>query len=122
MRHQPASLHDSAPQHASNILVAVVTDRRALGELAGAQQSAAVALDLPFHRLDAGALVRAVAERLALRAAAAAPPIGFAGDQLHQHRLASTDLGLAAHDVPPPASVASQASPQALASSRTRRM
>src|SRR5262245_5610430 len=53
----------------------VVADRRLPGLLAGAQERAPIALHVPFHRLDAGALVRAVAERLALGAAAAAPPV-----------------------------------------------
>src|SRR5437870_5567460 len=102
--------------------MAVVADRRRLGALAGTQQRPAVALGGPFQGLDAGALVRAIAERVRLRAAAAAPPIGLAGDQFDQHRLTAADLGFAAHAPIPPASVASQASPQALASSRTRKI
>src|SRR5262244_672512 len=99
----------------------VVADRRLLGLLAGAQERAAIALHLPFHRLDAGAFVRAVAERLALRAAAAAPPVGLAGDELHQRRLEMPLPRFAAHwfTPTPPASVASHASPQAFANSRT---
>src|SRR5580704_1227381 len=101
--------------------MAVIADWRRLGAFAGAQQGASVALDLPFQRFDARALVRAVAEWLALRAPAPAPPIGLAGDKLDQDRLAAADFWFAAHGAPPPpASVASQASPQALASSRTR--
>src|SRR5262245_38614607 len=100
----------------------VVADRRLAGLLARAQEGAAVALDRPLHGLDAGALVRAVAERLALRAPAAAPPVRLAGDQLYQDRLVIPLARLATHVVAPPASVASHASPQAFASSRTRRM
>src|SRR5579862_8557576 len=103
--------------------MAIVANRRGLRALAGAQQRAPIALDLPLQRLDAGALVRTIAERLALRAPATAPPIGLTRDELHQDRLAAADFRFAAHVAPPPpASVASQASPQALASSRTRRM
>src|ERR1700722_3177359 len=110
-------------EKASQLQMAVVTNRRSLRTFAGAQQSSAVALDLPLQRLDAGALVRAIAERLALRAPAAAPPIGLAGDELDEDRLAAADFRFAAHVAPPPpASVARQASPQALASSRTRRI
>src|SRR3954453_4662627 len=106
----------------SQLLVAAVADRRRLRALAGAQQRAAIAFHLPLQRLDAGSFMRAVAERLALRATAAAPPIGLAGHQFPQHRLTAADHGFAAHGFSPPASVASHASPQAFASSRTRRM
>src|SRR5690348_2611076 len=97
----------------------VVADGRLLGLLASAQQGTAVALDRPFHGLDAGALVRAVAERLALRAAAAAPPVGLASYELDQRRLIVAFLRFSAHCVAPPPSVANQASPHDLASSRT---
>ena len=68
--------------------MAVVAERRRLAALARAQERLAIALDLPLQRLDAGALMRAVTERLALRTPAAAPPIGFARNKLDQHRLA----------------------------------
>src|SRR5438270_7034494 len=82
--------------------MAVVADWRRIGALARAQQRPPIALDRPFQRLDAGALVRAIAERLGLRATAAAPPIGLARDQFDQHRLAPADFRLIAHAAPLP--------------------
>src|SRR5262249_60004610 len=99
--------------------VSVVADRRLAGLLARAQERAAVAVDRPLHGLDAGSLVRAVAERLALRATAAAPPIRLAGDQLHQDRLVMPLARLTPH-VTPPASVARHAPPHSFARSRPR--
>src|SRR3954452_11619869 len=100
--------------------MAVIAERRARGALAGAEVHHARALGDPFHRLEPGALVRAVAERLRLGAPAAAPPIGLAFLHAEQQRRAAADLRIA--HAAPPASVASHASPQALASSRTRKM
>src|SRR5262245_34358094 len=91
----PASMVPSSL--ASQVLVAVVADRRRLGALAGAEHHRAVARRLPFQRLEAVALVRAVAERLALRAPATAPPIGFAGDHVDDDRLAPAEFGLTGH-------------------------
>src|SRR5829696_2344405 len=108
--------------HRSQLLMAVVADGRRFGALAGTQQRAAIALHFPLQRLDAGAFMRAVAERLAVGTAAAAPPIGLAGHKFDEHRLTAADHGFAAHGFTPPASVASHASPQAFANSRTRRM
>src|SRR4051812_43254783 len=102
--------------------MSVVANRRLVGLLARAQERAAIAVDCPLHRLDAGALVRPVAERLALRTPAAAPPVRLAGHQLHQDRLVMPLARLATPVVIPPASVASHASPHAFASSRTRRI
>src|SRR6266850_2302409 len=100
--------------------MAVVADRPARGALAGAEIDHAGALGRPLHRLEAGALVRAVAERLRLGTPAAAPPVGFARLDADEQRLPAADFRFA-HCAPPP-SVASHASPQAFASSRTRKM
>src|SRR5947209_20443798 len=100
--------------------MAIVAKRRARAPLAGAEVDHARALGDPFHRLEAGALVRAVAERLRLRTPAAAPPVGLAFLHAQQQRRAASDFG-GAHAAPP-ASVASQASPHAFASSRTRKI
>src|SRR5437762_11677811 len=106
----------------SQVLVAVVAEGRVLGALAGAERHRARARRLPFERLEAVALVRAIAERLALGTPAAAPPVALARDHIDRDRLASADFGglarAIAHDAPP-ASVASHASPQAFASPRT---
>src|SRR5262245_55985828 len=77
--------------------MAVVAERRGLGALAGAEHHRAVARRLPFQRLEAMALVRAVAERLALRAPATAPPVGFASDHVDNDRLAPAEFGLTGH-------------------------
>ena len=79
---------------------------------------------LPLHRPEFRHFVRAVAKRLLLRAAAGTPPIALAGFQRDRNGPPAADFRHCtrfAHAVPPPA-VASHASPQALASSRTRRM
>src|SRR5262245_32471161 len=78
----------------------IVAERRRLRPLAGAELHRAVARCLPFQRLEAGDLVGAVAERLALGAPAAAPPVALARDHLDQDRLASTDLRLLSHSSP----------------------
>src|SRR4051794_3082565 len=91
----------------SQIQMAVVADRGCLRLLAGAQQRPAIALGGPFEGLDAGAFVRAVTERLRLRAAAAAPPVGLACDQFDQPRLATADLGSFRHALPPGSDVLS---------------
>ena len=100
-----------------------------LGALAGAEPHLFVRCRLPFLRPEFGALVRAVAERLRLRAPAGAPPVAFAGHDIDREAAAvrrfqvrSFLLLRSAHVPLPPPSVASHASPHALASSRTRRM
>src|SRR6188768_828638 len=98
----------------------VVADRRAGGAFAGAEVDHAGAVRLPFHRLETGALVRTVAERLRLRAPAAAPPIALTRFDADHQRRPAADFGFA--HAAPPASVASHASPQAFASSRTRKI
>ena len=52
-----------------------VAEGHSFGMLAGAPRDRARFFDLSFERAKAGAFVRAVAERLTLRAAAGAPPI-----------------------------------------------
>src|SRR5215469_8100663 len=79
-------------------------------------------LRLPLDRRKRRALVRAVAERLALRAPARAPPVTLAGLDIDRERGAPADFRLYVHAGAPPASVASHASPHALARSRTRRI
>src|SRR5262245_24488380 len=74
--------------------MAVVADRGLGGALAGAQQRAPGALGGPFDRTKRRALVRAVAERLALRAAARAPPVGLARHQVDLDRHSSADRPL----------------------------
>src|SRR5262245_50458690 len=71
----------------SQLIMTVVAERRRLGALAGAEHHRAGARGGPFHRLERGALVRAVAERLALGAPAAAPPVGLALDYVDGDRL-----------------------------------
>src|ERR1700730_1203519 len=120
----------------SKLLVAAVAHRPVSRALAGAEPGLDRRFRLPFDRREARPLVRAVAERLLLRAPAGAPPVALAGLDIDRQRLASADFRFCAHAaVPcfsadlkgpvknhaPPASVASQASPQALANSRTRR-
>src|SRR5512139_196064 len=57
------------------VVVRAVAERLALSALAVAQPHRGLFLDDERHRLQAGALVRAVAERLRHRAAARAPPV-----------------------------------------------
>src|SRR6266849_3487320 len=104
--------------------MAAVAHRLLVAALASAEPGLLDLLGLPFDRRESRALVRAVAERLLLRAPAGAPPIAFAGLDIDRERLPSADLRFCAHAhaVAPPASVANHASPHALASSRTRRM
>src|SRR5579863_69726 len=101
--------------------MAAVAQRLVLRALAGAEPDFLVRRGLPFLRPEFGALVRAVAEWLRLRASAGAPPIAFAGDDVDGQRPPAADFRLT-HALFPPPSVASHASPQALASSRTRRI
>src|SRR5258707_9775116 len=103
------------------LLVAAV-DGPVAGALAGAEPGARRLIRLPFNRCKRCALVRAVAERLVLRTPAGAPPITLAGLDIDRNRGTSADFWLGIHAPAPPASVASHASPHALASSRTRRM
>src|SRR5215475_2718911 len=81
-------------------LMAIVAEWRRLRSLAGAELHRAVGRRLPFQRLEAGDLVRAVAERLALGAPAAAPPVALARDHLDKDRLASADQRLLSHSFP----------------------
>src|SRR5665811_1451901 len=103
------------------LLVAAVTGRLAGAALAGAEEHLLALRGLELDRREGGHLVRTVAERLRLRAPAGAPPIAFAGLDFDRDRRPPADFRFA-HPAAPPASVASQASPQAFASSRTRRM
>src|SRR5580704_12457178 len=92
------------------------------GALAGAEPDFLGVRRLPFLRAEFASLVRAVAERLRLRASAGAPPVAFAGHDVDRKWPPAADFRNSAHIVFPPPSVASQASPHALASSRTRKM
>src|SRR5262249_51130317 len=107
---------------ASQLLMAAVAHGPIAGALAGAEPGLLRLLRLPLDRRKPRALVRAVAERLALRAPAGAPPVALAGLDVDRERSPSADFRLCIHAGAPPASVASHASPQALASSRTRRI
>src|SRR5262245_23777802 len=107
---------------ALKLLVATVAHGPIPGALAGADPGLLRLLRLPLDRRKPRALVRAVAERLALRAPAGAPPVTLARLDIDRERGAPADFRLCIHAGAPPASVASHASPQALASSRTRRI
>ena len=102
--------------------MAAIAQRLVRGAFAGAEPDFLVGFRLPFLRPEFAALVRAVAERLRLRAPAGAPPVAFAGRDVDRDRTPSADFGPPLSGRVPPASVASQAAPQPLASSRTRRM
>src|SRR5262245_17576174 len=78
----------------------IVAERRRLGSLAGAELHRAITRRPPVQRLEAGDLMGAVAERLALGAPAAAPPVALACDHLDEDRLASADLRLLSHSFP----------------------
>src|SRR5262249_15603367 len=103
---------------ASQLLMAAVAHGPIAGALAGAEPGLLRLLRLPLDRRKPRALVRAVAERLALRA----PPVALAGLDIDREGTPPADFRLCIHAGAPPASVASHASPQALASSRTRRI
>ena len=145
----PYPPHRGRGSHLTARFMAAVAERLVRGLLAGAEPHLLAGFAPSIPAAECGALVRAVAERLRLRPAAGAPPIalaGFdvdrrsaAGRRLHPFRscqflrsahavLRSITSPLApavlrsAHALVPPPAVASQASPQALASSRTRRM
>src|SRR5262249_7622785 len=102
--------------------MATVAHRPVAGALAGAEPRLLRPLRLPLDRRKRPALVRDAAERLALRPPAGAPPVALAGPDIARERSPSADFRLCIHAGAPPASVASHASPQALASSRTRRI
>src|ERR1700758_1502526 len=110
----------------SQPLVAAVAQRLFGRALAGAEPDLLRCGRLELDRREVRHLVRAVAEGLILRTPAGAPPVGLAGLDVDRDRLMSAALGHLAHHVAPagrpPPSVASHASPQALARSRTRRM
>src|SRR5580704_8841692 len=99
-----------------------VAERLVRRALAGAEPDFLVGFRLPFLRPEFASLVRAVAERLRLRAPAGAPPVAFAGRDVDRDRPPAADFRHSAHIFFPPPSVASHASPHALASSRTRKM
>ncbi len=105
-----------------------VAHRLMLRALAGAEPDFLARSRLPFLRTEFGALMRAVAERLRFRAPAGAPPIAFAGhdidraaDAARRFQGRSCCVSAPFSFLPPP-SVASHALPQAIASSRTRKM
>src|SRR5262245_15514453 len=102
--------------------MAAVAHRPVAGAFAGAKPGLLRLLRLPLDRRTRRALLRAVAERLALRPPARAPPVTLAGLDIDRERGAPADFRLCVHAGAPPASVASHASPHALASSRTRRI
>src|SRR5580700_11093658 len=113
--------------------MASVAHRLFGGALAGAEPGFLGLRRLVFDRREGGALVRAVAEWLRFRAPAGAPPIALAAFDIDRHRPPAADFRHLAHvafpfndpfsppaaALLPPPSVASHASPQALASSRT---
>src|SRR5262249_36263740 len=106
-------------------LMAAVAHRLFAGTFAGTEPGFLRLCRFVFDRREGCALVRAVAKRLRLRAPAGTPPIARAGFQFDRDRPPTADLGHCsrfAQSLVPPPSVASHASPQALASSRTRRM
>src|SRR3984893_1015848 len=103
------------------LFVAAVAHRAFAAAFAGAEPDLLRFFCLPLNRPEFRHFVRAVAKRLRLRAAAGTPPIAFAGFDIDRNRRTAADFGHDTHSGPP-AGVASQASPQAFASSRTRRM
>src|SRR5262249_13816224 len=107
---------------ASQLLMAAVAHGPIARALAGAEPGLVRLLRLPLDRRKPRAPVRAVAERLSLPAPARAPPRALGRLAIDRARSPSADFRLCIHAGAPPASVASHASPQALASSRTRRI
>src|ERR1700686_3099525 len=101
--------------------MAAIAERPLARALAGAEKHLLALGGLELDRREAGDLVRTVAERLRLRAPAGAPPIALAGLDFDRDWCPPADFRFA-HAAAPPPSVASQASPQAFANSRTRRM
>src|SRR5579864_4116733 len=106
-----------------------VAHRLLAAALAGAEPDLLGFVGFEFDRAERGGLVRAVAERLRFGAPAGAPPIALAALDVDRQRPPAADFRHLAHvafPAPlmllPPPSVASHAAPQALASSRTRRM
>src|SRR5262249_59191515 len=69
---------------ASQLLMAAVAHGPIAGALAGAEPGLLRLLRLPLDRRKPRALVRAVAERMALRAPAGAPPVAPARPDLHR--------------------------------------
>src|SRR5271165_1160622 len=102
--------------------MAAVAHRAISGALARTEPCLLRFFRFPFDGSELCFLVRAIAERLFFRAPAGAPPVALAGFDIDRKRLASADFGRCTHCAAPPPDVASHASPQALASSRTRRM
>src|SRR5580704_13031364 len=107
---------------ASQILMAAIAQRLVRGAFAGAEPDFFVGGRFPFLGAEFASLVRAVAERLRLRAPASAPPVAFAGRDVDRDRPPAADFRNSAHIFFPPPSVASHASPHVLASSRTLKM
>src|SRR5262249_47595791 len=102
--------------------MAAVAHRPVPRALAGAEPCLLRLLRLPLDRRKRRALVRAVAERLALRPPPRPPTAPLPALDIARGRGPPADFRLYVHAGAPPASVASHASPHALASSRTRRI
>src|SRR6202171_2245578 len=118
----PGEGEDGALPLSGEGFMAPIAQRLVRGALAGAEPDFLVRGCFPFLRAEFASFVRAVAERLRLRAPAGAPPIALAGHDVDRDRPAAADFRHSAHRPFPPPSVASHASPHALASSRTRKM
>src|SRR4051794_38827194 len=102
--------------------MAAVAHRAISRALAGTEPGLLSLLRLPLDRRKLRSFVRAVTERLFFRAPAGAPPVAFAGLDIDRQRRTSSDFRHCTHCAAPPTEVASQASPHALARSRTRRI
>jgi len=72
-----------------------IAHRLVAAALAGAEPGFLGRGGLVFHRREARALVRAVAERLLLRAPAGAPPVALAGFHVHGDRSPPADFRFA---------------------------
>src|SRR5581483_1285422 len=102
------------------LFMRAVAERRVLAAFAGAEEDALRLRRDVLDRREFGVLVGAVAERLARGQAAGAPPQLLARRHLDRSRRFAANRRFA--HVALPASVWIQASPQAFASSRTRRI
>src|ERR1700722_5419431 len=85
-----------------NSLMAPIAQRLFSAALAGAEVGLGALGRLVFDGRKARALVRAVAERLALRAAAGAPPVGLARFHLDRQAPAPAHLRHLVHAHAPP--------------------
>src|SRR6476661_7553704 len=110
------------PRLQGDRLVRAVAHRLLAGAFAGAEPDLLGGRRLVINRRERCDLVRAIAERLLLRTPTGAPPVALAGLDVDHDRPSAADFRHLAHWLFPPPSVASHASPHALASSRTRRM